>query len=47
MGALLGALNPLDATVRLDTRPGRAQAERHSREAVARLVAALTSGESS
>ncbi|HET7293365.1 MAG TPA: serine/threonine-protein kinase [Vicinamibacteria bacterium] len=40
--ALLGALNPRDATVRLEPRPTRAFALRQSREAMARLVAALT-----
>jgi serine/threonine protein kinase len=43
--ALLGALNPLDATVRIEAGTPRARAERHSREAMARLVAALTGGE--
>ncbi len=42
MSALLGALNPLDATVRIQPMTPRAIAERHSREAMARLVAALT-----
>jgi len=41
-GALLGALNPLDATVRLAPRKSQAAVERHSREAMAHLVAALT-----
>jgi serine/threonine-protein kinase len=45
LGTLLGALNPLDATVRLQPGAPRAKAERHSREAMARLVAALTSEE--
>ncbi|HJS56877.1 MAG TPA: serine/threonine-protein kinase [Vicinamibacteria bacterium] len=44
--ALLGALNPRDATRRLEP-PTRAFALRRSREAMARLVAALTAGPSS
>ncbi len=42
LSTLLGALNPLDATVRLEPPATRAQRERRSREAMARLVAALT-----
>jgi hypothetical protein len=42
VSALLGALNPLDATVRVEPRSARARLERRSREAMARLVAALT-----
>jgi serine/threonine-protein kinase len=42
VSALLGALNPLDATVRVEQRAARARWERRSREAMARLVAALT-----
>jgi eukaryotic-like serine/threonine-protein kinase len=42
VAALLGALNPRDATRRLEAAPTRAVALRQSREAVARLVAALT-----
>ncbi len=44
--ALLGALNPRDATRRFEP-PTRAFALRRSREAMARLVAALTAGPSS
>ena len=40
--ALLGALNPRDATQRLEPRSTRAVSLRRSREAMARLVAALT-----
>lgn len=40
--ALLGALNPRDATVRLEPRASRAAMSRASREAMAALVAALT-----
>jgi serine/threonine-protein kinase len=40
--ALLGALNPRDATWRIDLKPSRTTALRQSREAMARLVAALS-----
>jgi hypothetical protein len=40
--ALLGALDPRDATRRIDLKPSRTTALRQSREAMARLVAALS-----
>ncbi len=42
VSALLGALNPLDATVRIEPKKSNAAFERHSLEAMAHLVAALT-----